>query len=67
MSAESTLILTGVLVLLTRFLGLPSEWYIYIYLVLGIVIISIGIMLHSRRSERKAKRFTDEHTKEKDA
>ncbi len=50
MSAESTLIFAGTLVVLTPFLGLPSEWYGYIFLVLGMLVTGIGIMLRTRRT-----------------
>ncbi len=49
MSAESTLIFAGILVILTPFLGLPSEWYGYIFSILGIVITGIGIMFRARK------------------
>ncbi len=56
MSAESTLILTGILVLLTPFLGLPSAWYAYIFAILGIVVVSIGVMFRSRQVAARAAR-----------
>ena len=49
MSSESTLILFGLLVVVTPYSGVPIFWYAYILPVLGIVIIGIGFLFRSRR------------------
>ncbi len=49
MSAESTLILTGLLIAITPFLGLPSVWYSYIFAILGLLVLGIGLLLRARR------------------
>lgn len=49
MSAESNLIFTGILIVLTPFLGLPSVWYGYIFAVLGLVVLGIGLLFRVRR------------------
>ncbi len=48
MSAESTLIFTGLLIAITPFLGLPSVWYGYIFAILGLVVFGIGLLLRTR-------------------
>ncbi len=50
MSAESTLIFAGIAVILTPFLGLPSEWYGYIFSTLGVIVTIIGIMFRARKT-----------------
>ncbi len=49
MSSESTLILFGLLVVITPYSGVPTFWYTYILPILGIVIIGIGFLFRSRR------------------
>lgn len=48
MSAESTLILFGLLTIVTPFLGLPHKWYGYIFSIIGLVVLGIGISLRMR-------------------
>jgi len=49
MSSESTLILLGLFVAITPYIGVPTFWYAYILPVLGILIIGIGFLFRSRR------------------
>ncbi len=49
MSSESTLILLGILVVITPYSGVPTFWYAYILPTLGIIIIGIGFLFRSRR------------------
>ncbi len=48
MSSESTLILVGILITLTSFIGIPVEWYVYIFSTLGLIVLGIGLLLRSR-------------------
>ncbi len=49
MSSESTLILLGILVVITPYSGIPSFWYGYILPILGLFIIGIGFLFRGRR------------------
>lgn len=49
MSAESTIILAGFLIIITPFLGLPSSWYAYIFTVLGLIVFGTGLLFRTRR------------------
>lgn len=53
MSTESTLIFFGFLTMVTPFLGLPYKWYGYIFFVLGLVVLGIGISFRMRRAHFK--------------
>lgn len=54
MSSESTLILLGILVVITPYSGIPSFWYGYVLPIFGLFIIGIGFLFRARRisSER---------------
>ncbi len=60
MSSESTLILLGILVVITPYSGIPSFWYGYILPILGLFIMGIGFLFRTRRisSERINKKET---------
>jgi TRAP-type C4-dicarboxylate transport system permease small subunit len=49
MSRVSTLILLGVLVFLSPFLGLPLSWLFWILPILGIAIVVAGLSLRQSR------------------
>lgn len=49
MSKETTLIIVGVLVVLSPFLGLPESWLSVILPILGAVILVLGYLTFDRR------------------
>lgn len=49
MSREGTLILLGVIVVLSPFLGLPYSWLMWILPILGLAVLAQGIVLRMRR------------------
>ncbi|HVX90771.1 MAG TPA: hypothetical protein VHC20_04040 [Candidatus Paceibacterota bacterium] len=51
MSKETTLIIVGVLVVLSPFLGLPESWLSVILPALGAVILVMGYLAIQRRRE----------------
>lgn len=59
MSIEALLILLGVLVALSPFLGLPHAWVMGISLILGIAVIAIGVMLRTRKLQ--SRRIEEHH------
>lgn len=48
MSHESTLLLIGILVVLSPFLGLPYSWLMVIVPFLGVVVVALSIILRAR-------------------
>ncbi len=65
MSRESTLILFGVLVALSPFIGLPYIWLMWILPILGILVIVLGVALRAKRSAPREERVSHiDHEKE---
>ncbi|OGG63526.1 hypothetical protein A3D66_02570 [Candidatus Kaiserbacteria bacterium RIFCSPHIGHO2_02_FULL_50_9] len=50
MSRESSILLLGIIVVLTRFSGLPSSWKNTIFFVCGVVIAILAFLLRRRRA-----------------
>jgi hypothetical protein len=48
MSHESTLLLVGIIVILSPFLGLPYSWLMVIVPVLGVAIVALSVILRAR-------------------
>ena len=74
MSRESLVILAGIITVATPYLGLPSEWKGWVFLVTGIILIILGYSL--RRSaffrsievipgERRSEAFVEHDTPER--
>ncbi len=67
MSHEGTLILLGILVVLTPFLGLPYSWLMVIIPLLGLLVLGFAILLRARglaevpvhREEESAQSFDE--------
>ena len=53
MSRESTLILLGILVALTPFVGLPLLWRAILLPIFGALVVLIGITLRAHKLARK--------------
>ncbi len=64
MSRESLIILAGVIILFTPYLGVPAEWKMYIYTCSGVVLVVLGYILRRaafrRRLERSEREFGNE-------
>ncbi len=53
MTLDSLIMLCGALVAILPFLGFPNSWDAVILLILGVIVISLGIVVR-RRSPRRA-------------
>lgn len=58
MSRESVLIVLGLLVVLSPFIGLPLEILAWVLPVLGLIVVGIGVALRSRRRKEQRIRFS---------
>jgi hypothetical protein len=45
MSRESLVFILGVLIFVTPFLGLPSEWKSYVFIACGVMLMILGFLL----------------------
>lgn len=61
MSRESLIILSGIIIIFTPHLGVPSEWKIYIYAVTGACLLVIGYSLRRSAFRRRLERSEREH------
>lgn len=56
MSLDALIILAGALVALLPFLGFPNSWDEIIFFVLGLFVISLGVVVRRRRPSQFMKR-----------
>lgn len=54
MTTARLLIVFGVLVLVSPYLGLPYSWLMFLLPVLGVVILALGVRLHQKARKASA-------------
>ncbi len=64
MSRESLVFLSGLLLAVLPFLGVPSEWKRYGYISLGIILIALGYSLRRKAFLRSIETAPGEHRAE---
>ena len=71
MSQESLIFFIGLLVFVTPLLGIPYEWKVWIFMVLGVLLLILGYRLRraaylrsleTEKGERQGDAFVESHT-----
>lgn len=62
MAQESIIFLLGIVLFLTPYLGIPSDWKIYIYVAVAVLMIVIGYHLRYQRFLRSIKEENGERS-----
>ncbi len=60
MTKESTVFIFGILVLIVPYMGIPNDWDIYIFTIIGIILIIIGYLLRHREYIRSIEKENGE-------
>lgn len=61
MAQETLVFLSGILLFVTPFLGIPADWKTYIYVGIAVLLLLIGYRLRYARFVRTLEAHTDEH------
>jgi len=62
MTLDASIMLTGALIILLPFLGFPRSWDDVLFFVLGVIVVSLGIVVRRRKGTKPASREFIEST-----